>query len=99
MIINFRCAVWLHAFEQPTACDLTLQIFGREESNVVSYKMLIKLMVLTIINYEVSIGNLNIFPDSTTNYLLHVEHMAKTANKPNAFHCWTDSDLCSLLQP
>lgn len=41
MIIKFRCAVWLDAFERPTACDLILQTFGRVKGNMVSYKMLI----------------------------------------------------------
>lgn len=41
MIIKFRCAVWLDAFEQSTACDLILQTFGRAKGNMVSHKMLI----------------------------------------------------------
>lgn len=41
MIIKFRCAVWLHAVEQPTACDLILQTFGWVKGNMVSHKMLI----------------------------------------------------------
>lgn len=74
MIIKFRCAVWLHAFERPTACDLMLQTFGWVKGNMVSHKMLIN--VDGAYNKDLGIRNLNMFPGlNMADVLLQKKHI------------------------